>query len=286
LASSGTVARTWNNAVSLEGDVVLTAADTFTGAVTLSGAVDLGNAARTLTVNTAATLSGVVGGVGGSLTKAGSGTLTLSGSNTYTGATTINAGVLEAAHANALGTNASVTVNGGSLLVSADGSINSKNLVLNSNNTLVAGLAFSSSYNGTAGTLTLTQNSIIDLGDAPAGVVLRFSDIVGLADYALSIYNWTGTTLWGGTDRNNTDQIYVTADLNAPARAGELANIQFYSGFGTGFLGDGFQLTGSGFNNNQVIPVPETGVWVTGSFLLLGLGLQTCRTIRRRRMTD
>ena len=39
-------------------------------------------------------MSGVIGGIGGSLVKTGSGTLTLSGINSYTGATTVNAGTL------------------------------------------------------------------------------------------------------------------------------------------------------------------------------------------------
>jgi hypothetical protein len=196
----------------------------------------------------------------------------LSGSNTYSGATVVNAGTLNAANANALGTNASVTVNGGSLLVSADDAINSKNLILASTatgNGTAASLVFSSSYNGTAGSLTLNQNSIINLGSDPGGVIIRFSDIVNLGTYTLSIYNWTGDTLWSGTDRDNTDQFYVTADISS-----NLGQISFYSGLdNNSFLGTGFQLSGSGFYNNQVIPVPEPETYATALLLLLGLGL-------------
>jgi fibronectin-binding autotransporter adhesin len=125
LASSSTAARTWNNAVSLEGNVVLTEAADLTGAVTLSGAVDLGSAARTLTVNTEATLSGVVDGSGGGLTKAGNGTLTLSGANTYTGATTVAGGTLRIDGNARLGntTNTITLSNAGILEVTAAGAL-------------------------------------------------------------------------------------------------------------------------------------------------------------------
>jgi hypothetical protein len=130
-------------------------------------------------------------------------------------------------------------------------------------------LVFSSSYNGTAGSLTLNQNSIINLGSDPGGVVIRFSDIVNLGTYTLSIYNWTGETLWSGTDRDNTDQFYVTADISS-----NLGQISFYSGLdNNSFLGTGFQLSGSGFYNNQVIPVPEPETYATALLLLLGASL-------------
>ena len=79
----------------------LTTAGMGIGSIEGSGNYFLGS--KTLIVggnNLSTTVSGVIqdggidGGVGGSLTKIGTGTLTLSGANTYTGATTVNAGSL------------------------------------------------------------------------------------------------------------------------------------------------------------------------------------------------
>ena len=54
---------------------------------------DLGAATRTLTINNATTISGVVSN--GGLSKTGSGSLTLSGTNTYTGQTTVFTGIVQ-----------------------------------------------------------------------------------------------------------------------------------------------------------------------------------------------
>jgi uncharacterized protein with beta-barrel porin domain len=79
----------------------LTSAGTTAGSIAGAGNYFLGS--KMLTVggnNLSTTVSGVIsdgglsGGVGGALTKVGTGTLTLSGINTYTGATTVNGGML------------------------------------------------------------------------------------------------------------------------------------------------------------------------------------------------
>jgi autotransporter-associated beta strand protein len=231
---------------------------------TLSGAITVNNATFDVETDDTLTISGAVSGSGG-VTKTGDGTLVLSGSNSYSSATTVNAGTLNAANANALGSNATIQVNGGSLLVTADDAINGKAITLNSTSTTVAGLAFSGTYNGTAGLLTLSQNSVIDLGEG--SVVLHFTSLVMGLTNTLSIYNWTGTTLWGGGNGNNTDQFYVDRSLSDS----ELNRISFYSGgLGTSsFVGTGYQLSGGSFNN-EVIPVPEPETWVTGVILILG----------------
>ena len=102
-------------------------------------------------------------GQAGAFTKAGTNTLTLSGSNSHSGGTTVSAGVLKIANANALGTG-SLTVNGGTLN-------------LNGNSVSVAALS------GAGGVLTNTGSGTGMLTTAVAS---------GTSTYAGNIVDGTG----------------------------------------------------------------------------------------------
>jgi outer membrane autotransporter protein len=100
-SSDGGIARAITNGNGSFDISGLTTAGMGIGSIEGSGNYFLGS--KTLTVggnNLSTTVSGVIqdggnsGGVGGSLTKIGTGTLTLTGTNTYTGVTTVNAGSL------------------------------------------------------------------------------------------------------------------------------------------------------------------------------------------------
>ena len=98
LAVSGTGAAGTTGAVeSVPGGTSL---NTLSTTITLLGDTTISTDAGQLSI------SGVISGAG-ALTKVGSGVLSLSGANTYTGVTNINAGILEANAASALGTLAS-----------------------------------------------------------------------------------------------------------------------------------------------------------------------------------
>ncbi len=132
------------------------------GAVTLSSGSITGSGG-TLTgssysLTDSGTISAILGG-SGTLTKTGAGTVTLSGANTYTGATTINGGTLSFSADNNLGTApggvtpASITLGGGTLLTTAD-------FTLNANRGITLTTATSSNVSAAPGT-TLTYGGVI-----------------------------------------------------------------------------------------------------------------------------
>jgi autotransporter-associated beta strand protein len=229
---------------------------------TLSGAITVNNAIWDIETGDTLTVPGAVSGDGG-VTKNGNGTLILSGSNSYLAPTVVNAGTLEAASTNALGSNNTVQITGGTLLVSVDDALAGKQIELSTNTT---GLRFSGTYNGSVGRLTLSANSIIDLG--PGSTKLSFHEVF-MGIYYLNFYNWSGTTLWGGGTGADTDEVYLGT---AGGGNYNLSQVRFYSGTTSdSFLGTGFDLGfDAGFAGNHIIPVPEPETWATGILLVLG----------------
>ena len=92
-ASDTNAARSLANNVTLGGNVTLGQLAGGTGNLIFNSTFNLGAATRTLTINNATAISGVVSN--GGLSKTGSGMLALSGANTYTGQTTIYAGMMQ-----------------------------------------------------------------------------------------------------------------------------------------------------------------------------------------------
>ena len=107
---------------------------------------------------------------------------------------------------------------------------------------------------------------------------LTFSSISGLLSNTLSIYDWNGTTYWGGTSTTGgTNQTTSLFDLGGLSQS-ELNNINFYSGFDTGFLG-----TGIFSGRTQIIPVPEPSAILSAillqGWLILSEGKRVVRSL-------
>ena len=111
----------------------------------------------------------------------------------------------------------------------------------------------------------MTVNSIIDFANGNA--LINFADSSSArwtGGTTLSIWNWDGTAVTGG----GNDQLKFGTD-NTALTSGQLAQISFYSGSGSGFLGTGIFATS---NNGEVVftAVPEPAT-IFGAFALVGM---------------
>ena len=195
------------------------------------------------------TLSGTISGTGNMIKNAAS-TLTLSGNNSYSGTATINSGTLKTAGVGALGQAESIVVNtGGSLLIGVENSIgDSTDITMNGGT-----IKFEGNVNESVGALTLSADSIIDMSGGD--ISLEFAILYATMERNLKIYNYS---LYN-------DHLY----FNGSTYVNEsLPRIQFYSDAGNTLIGDSF-IRDFGVTN-EVVPVPEPGVYVTG-LLLMGL---------------
>ncbi|MEZ0217917.1 MAG: beta strand repeat-containing protein, partial [Rariglobus sp.] len=207
------------------------------------------NANRTVTVSTSTlTVDGVISGSTRSLTVAGYGTLVLNGANTYTGATTINGGILSANTLANGGVNSSI---GASPNAAA-------NLVLNGGTLRYTGPAASTDRVFTLGT---TAGSTLDASGSGA---LTFAHT---GAHILAGTNTARTlTLTGSNTGNNTLAGIITDN-------GTGVTSLVKSGGGTWVLGGANTYTGATTVTGGTLVTGTSGTLGTGNLTLAGGGL-------------
>ena len=193
-------------------------------------------------MNTDTTFSGKLGITGGgsvALTKVGTGKLTLTGASTNTGPTTVTLGTLAIGVNNALSVSSAVKLNGGTLATGT--------------------------FSEAASTLTLLDNSAIDLGLGTATSKLSFADSSALAWTAsktLTVKNWDGLLAGGGTE-------WLKVGSTASGlTVSQLSEVQFLNPLGLAAGTYQAQILSTG----EVVPlVPEPSTIVLLGMSVLGL---------------
>jgi autotransporter-associated beta strand protein len=248
------------------GTATLTGANTYSGSTLISsGALQVGNGGATgqlgagnvtnnasLVVNRtgAITMGNTVSGTG-SLTKLGSGTLILTASNSFQGGSTLSAGVIRAANANALGA--------GSLVASADTVLQVTNSINIANNLSVYSVQFLNGGNTLSGTIT-NNNTVYDVNpgetNALSGFVTGSGTVTLIGGGVLNISgttnNYTGNTVIS----NGTIRISTLANSNTVSSIGVSNNVTLAGADATNAVLD---YTGGNVTTDRAFVVNEGG---------------------------
>lgn len=260
------------------GNVTLadSAGNTAVGSLSGAGNVDLGAATLTegnLGLND--TISGIISGIGGGLVKTGGGTLTLTGDNSYTGATSVQQGVL-LVNGNQSAATGAATVDAGATLGGA-GTLGGSVSVADDGH-LTPGATLDSVGELTMGSLTLAQNAQLDFqfgqsgtpggalndlltvnGDLNLDGTLNITQTPGgnfdvgvyrVIDYSGSL---TNNILEIGTAPAAADDLYVQTSIDGQV------NLVNRTGYTMRFW-DGFGGAGGSLKNNNAID-GGNGVW-------------------------
>lgn len=178
---------------------------------------------------------GITSGAGG-ITMSGSYILNLTGNNSYTGATKVTSGTLALGNNNRIADTSGLVMDGGTFSTGG--------------------------FNETLGTLTVTANSIIDLGNAAASAALVFADsrsMTWTASISLSFVNFTegvDTIRIGTTSGGLTSEQLAAITINGSAAV----------------------IDASGFLTASAVPEPSSYALILGAIALFPAALQ-----RRRR---
>lgn|GEM_PF-4187354 len=286
-----------------QGTFTLSGASTYTGPTTVnSGTLSLTGGANRLapatrmTVATGATLAlngnnqQVSGLAGGGTASLGSATLTIEGSGpaddaTFSGSITGTGGLVKSGTSTQALTGihsytGDTLIHGGTLLIGANNALSSaSNLRLGDGAAPTPAATFATGgYSQVLNSLTLNENSILDMGSLSS--ILRFSNggIGEFNGHTLTVTNWTGIIATTG----GTDQIIFDSGFGLPVNS-ITSQVRFVIGPDTY---DGLILArpdlGAGII--EVVPVPEPGVWATAALLAAWAALQARR--RRRSAAD
>jgi autotransporter-associated beta strand protein len=206
-----------------------------------------------------------------SVSKSGAGTWTLSGANTYAGGTSVTVGTLLVNNSTGSGTGSgAVTVNNSGTMLGGTGSI-SGSVTINANAKLQGGVGTTGTTLTLAGTLTLADNSIVQLALGP-----------GLTHSTLAR---SGTNTW------TFDSNQAFTFLNLGATTGTYQNIitnianppseELWTITNPGFIGT-FVFDGANIDLN-LTAVPEPSTWIAGALTLGALGWAQLRRFSRGR---